>query len=367
MGCGHPALRTVFPVAHGSHGLLRLALLLVPVLGCSPRSTAPQKGHVADDTSSAPDTGHAEEESVLIDHGVVLASGLSRFVASDASVAVRDDGTLAMVYTDVDPETDSTVLMWTTSEVPGEWSPGTVLLRGQPGDWDEAVEAGALAPGGEAVLYGGYRRGGDPTDGFPADQGLLRWDGSAWVRSPAPVWTRQPGSFSCDAIYSVDVVGEPGDWQAVFAGHCYTDSTAPLGVFVGGAQGDTLETLTADAAPVLDSAALPPWATAYAAEPALTQLGPGCWALFFTGFPDWEGSPPAIGVATASQPGGPWSIRAEALIRADADWRAAWVGAPDALVLGGALHLYPTGVDTAGITRIGHVELTNPSASLCAP
>lgn len=300
----------------------------------------------------------------LVDHGVVLTSGLSGFVASDPSVQRLDDGTLGMVYTDVDPETDNTVLMWASGDGPDRWSPGEVLLSGESGSWDEAVEAGAMVPGGEAVLYGGYQRGGEPADGFPADQGLLELDGTTWSRRDEPVWTRREDAWDCDAVYSVDVVGEPGAWHAVYAGHCYTAEGVEHGAFVGGASGAFLDVLQPTERPLLSQSELPAWSAAYAAEPALVDLG-DCWALLFTGFPDWESGPPSVGLATGQGPGGPFTVRDEPLVRPDTDWRAAWAGAPDAVLLDGDLHMFVTGVNQAGITSIGHVEIQDAAAQWC--
>ena len=331
------------------------------------------------DGGSTRDTGPASDGGVVgdaalrdggapsgrvVDHGVVLSSGLSGFVASDPSVQVLGDGTLAMVYTDVDPATDNTVLMWTTSPRPDRWTTGTVLLRGRADAWDEAVEAGALAPGGAAVLYGGYRRGGVPADGFPADQGLLERIGTDWVRQADPVWRRRPDAWDCDAVYSVDVVGGPGDFHAVYAAHCYTAPGVAHGAFVGGASGPTLRELTPTAEPLLAPDALPAWSAAYAAEPSLVDLG-DCWALLFTGFPDWDGGAPSLGLATARAPLGPFAVHAEPLLRPDADWREAWVGAPDVVVRDGVAHVFVTGVDGRGVTSIGYLEVENPAALWC--
>lgn len=234
-------------------------------------------------------------------------------IASDPSILKTATG-YNLFYTDFNVDTNRTIINRASSTDGLNWTNISNAMSGRTGQWDESTECASvvLSPTGYYMYFSGYR---DGSYGFPAAL-WASWsmDNKTYQRiSSDPVMVPTQGWYDNDAIYSPTVIYENGVYKMIYVGHAYTDtSKIPQGgVYLLSATSPDGITWTKGATPIAGPGKLSGWQSEVA-EPYLIKKAAGSYLLFYTGI---SGEERAIGVATATNPAGPWKFGTKPILK----------------------------------------------------
>jgi hypothetical protein len=285
-----------------------------------------------------------------------------RVIASDPCV-LPITGAHRMFYTDLGP-TYRTVIALASSVDGKVWGPGTAIIPGRPGTAEAYAEGCCVFRVGSrfVLLYSTYAAD-TVLPGFPATlRAAISTNGLSFSRVVSgPALQPTPGWYDNDAIYCPTVLPLPtGGLCMLYAGHCYTDTS-----MTGGAGGVSVcGAFSSDGLvwikmpwPVMRANPAIAWMSQGAAEPSLIRAPNGTYYLFFTGCGAGD-LDRAIGMASASNPLGPWTVSPNPIITRQSAGLpvGSIVVAPHALLVNGVLRLWYTQVDPQGVFRVDYAE-----------
>jgi hypothetical protein len=270
---------------------------------------------------------------------------------------------------DICVATSTDGLQWTMPTIDGNTATlGRVLFATRKG-WDGAHETPyALTVGSETWLY--VVAYADAKTGFFANPSYLvrarATDGLHFTLDATPVLSPTPGGLDDHGITSPTVLRDASGWTLVYTGWCLAPARCPRAAagrytsLLGATSTDGLH-WTRIATPLIADAALPAWASGGIAETHVFQTGTNRWALLFTALGGT--GPKSIGLATATTPLGPWTLRPTPLLAGSAI--AAWADkgpvAPHGMVVNGHLRMWYAGEDSHGPAyRVGYAEFAWP-------
>ena len=262
-------------------------------------------------------------------------------IASDPSV-VFDGKMYHMAYTELDWQTNRTVIAMAVSDDGRNWTPVDsgdaipgVVVRGREDTQDQNVEAPelVLTDTGWFLYFSGYRDEGVPSKGFPASLWLASsTDGIHFTRlGNGPVMEPTAGWYDNDAIHSPAILRMNGIYVMAYAGHAYTDTSkiSRGGNHILGAESADGIVWNKLDRPLLGPGAGPVWMNDGVAEPELVVDGVGKLHLLLTGL---KGEDRVIGLADTLEWPGPFTVRPMAVVAPDASRDEVQVLAPTAVV-----------------------------------
>lgn len=301
----------------------------------------------------------------LIKDGESVLTGL--YIASDPAI-IYDGNLYRMFYTDgmdagsIHPVIREAVSADGYSWMPlgGNVMPSTVVSGVSGTDYANVETAGAFKAGDSTVLlYSAYVDTGSLMPYIPAKLYAVQSTDGEMFGDPSwdPVLAPTPGWYDNDGIYSPTVISYAGGYLMIYTGHAYTDTSnigGRAGVYLLAATSSDGLTWTKHPSPILSSDPSIPWLRDGVAEASLVAGPDGQFYLFFTGL---DGDNREIGMASASNPLGPWKIDPEPILTASpAGFDDGFVIAPEAEFVNGVLRLWYTGVSQDGQWAIGYAQ-----------
>lgn len=256
-----------------------------------------------------------------------------QYLCASDPVIIKEGTLYRMLYTGLNVWSDRTIICEAISHDGFQWTnvpTGNpllegVVLAGETGDWDENMETNyTLFHDNEYLMYYmGYADegqppypGAEPYKGIPGYLGLARSvDGVHFERHGDPVMYPTPEGCDEDAIVSPVVIPLEQGFFMLYAGHRYSLTVEPSGVFLCGAVSLDGEYWIKLEEPIMGPSDKHEWFSWGPAEPDLI-LGPDHhWYLFFTGFQE-EGDLEShvIGIARAPSLLGPWTLNPEPIL-----------------------------------------------------
>ena len=270
-------------------------------------------------------------------------------IASDPSV-VFDGKMYHMAYTELDWQTNRTVIAMAVSADGRNWTPVDsgdsipgVVVRGREDTQDQNVEAPELVmtETGWLLYFSGYRDEGTPSKGFPASLWLASsTDGIHFTRlGNGPVMEPTVGWYDNDAIHSPAILRVNGTYVMAYAGHAYTNTSkiSQGGTYILAAESaDGIVWKKLDR-PLLGPGAGPVWMNDGAAEPELVFDSKGKLHLLLTGL---KGEDRVIGIADTPEWPEPFTVRPTAVVVPDASRDEVQVLAPTVVVKDGIARIW---------------------------
>jgi hypothetical protein len=244
-------------------------------------------------------------------------------LSGDPSV-LRDGNQFRMFCTGLDKKIRGGGIAQATSPDGMNWATVTkgdvstglgLVLRGQKDRWDHQLEtANAIkVDDGYLLYYSGYPKVGWPKN--PGQIGVAKSvDGLNFSRiSDKPILAPTPKWYDSNGLYSPVVFRIGDEFGMVYAGHNYSTTAVPAGIYLLGATSIDGVNWIKRAAPIL-SPSDDYWFTKHGvAEADLLRTPDGKYYLLFTGALG-DDEKRIIAVARADSPFGPFQIRRAPLL-----------------------------------------------------